>query len=434
MDVKRRMFMLISVVMVIALLAGCGGGSGGNAGEGNTADTGDGKGKTEKVTLKIFQFKVEIAEAMNKMAAEYEKETGVKLEIETVGGGADYGAALKAKLAAGEEPDIFNNSGFNLLDPYLDRATDLSDQAWVSRVSDLAKQPMERDGKMYGMPMTIEGHGLIYNKELFKKAGIEKPPVTLTEFKETFKKLKDAGIQPISNGFGEWWVLMQYLQNATALHPDPIQFSKDVADGKLKVADDPFFQKWIDFFNLVLEYSNPNPLTTDYNTQVTLFAAGETAMLGQGNWTQVQIDGINPDLDLGMLPIPVGDAPTESGFISAGVPNNWVVNTKGAHPEEAKAFLDWLVSSDTGKKYLVKDFKFIPALTGIDYAEGDLGDIAEAILEYVNGGKAHTWSTMYPETYDKEWSSSMQAYVAKKIDAPEMLKQFDEAIAKLSKK
>src|SRR4051794_38372587 len=59
----------------------------------------------KNVTLKMFQFKVEIAEQLQLLVNEYEKETGVKIQIETVGGGADYGAALKAKFNSGDKPD-----------------------------------------------------------------------------------------------------------------------------------------------------------------------------------------------------------------------------------------------------------------------------------------------------------------------------------------
>lgn len=442
---KSRFMVGITVLLVVLLLAGCGGGNGngGNTGSAsgtdNTGaeDAGTGKAAADtpekNVTIKIFQFKVEIAEALNRMAKDYEKETGVKVEVETVGGGADYGAALKAKLASGAEPDIFNNNGFNLLDPYLDRATDLSDQPWVSRVPDLAKQPMLRDGKVYGMPMTLEGHGLIYNKDLFAKAGITERPTTLSELREAMKKLKDAGIQPIANGFGEWWVLNQYLQIATALHEDPIQFSKDVTEGKTKISEDPIFRSWLGFFDLVLEYSNPSPLTMDYNSQVTAFASGEAAMMGQGNWTQVQIDGINPDLNIGLIAVPAGDTPELSGYITSGVPNNWVVNSKGKNPEEAKKFLDWMVSSDIGKRYIVEEFKFIPALSDIPYEADVLGDIAVEVLDYIEKGKAKSWAQQYPETYDKEFGAALQERVAGKIDNEQLLKRFDEAIAKLAK-
>ncbi|WP_156337225.1 ABC transporter substrate-binding protein, partial [Paenibacillus dakarensis] len=102
-----RKFSKLALIMVLALstlLAGCG-----SKNDGKEA----GEGGSGTKTLKIFQFKVEIAEAMNKMKEEYEKEhPGIKLDIQTVGGGSDYGAALKAKFQSGEEPDVFNVGGY----------------------------------------------------------------------------------------------------------------------------------------------------------------------------------------------------------------------------------------------------------------------------------------------------------------------------------
>jgi raffinose/stachyose/melibiose transport system substrate-binding protein len=47
--------------------------------------------------------------------------------------------------------------------------------------------------------------GFWYNKELFTKAGITTPPATWSEFLAAVKKLKAAGITPISLGEGDKW-------------------------------------------------------------------------------------------------------------------------------------------------------------------------------------------------------------------------------------
>ncbi|MFS0614424.1 extracellular solute-binding protein [Lederbergia ruris] len=418
----RRLISFMTIAGIFFLLAACN--------DSSNSSTGS-SGKSDQETVKIFQFKVEIAEALNKLVEEYEEETGVKVEVETVGGGADYDAALKAKLAGGEEPDIFNNTGLSQLEQYKDRAMDLSDQPWVDRVYDSAKQWMFTDEGVFGMPFGIEVHGLIYNKDLFEQAGITSEPETLSELRDAMKKLKDAGIQPLANGFGEWWILNQLLTVATASRDDPVDFSDKVSKGELKLSEDPIFQEFVKTLDTFIEYSNPNPLTTDYNTQVTMFASGEAAMMSQGNWTQVQIDGIDPDMNIGLIGIPIGDE--YYGKVSGGVPNHWVVNKKGNNPEGAKKFLDWLVSSDRGKDYITNEFLFIPALEGIDYQEGVLGDIAEAGIEYIDSDNLNSWAQVYPDTYDKEFGAAMQAYVAEEISAEEMLQQFDKAIEKLRK-
>jgi raffinose/stachyose/melibiose transport system substrate-binding protein len=66
----------------------------------------------QDVTVTMFQLKVEIDSALQAFAAAYnESHPGVTVKIETLGGGADYGGALKAKLQAGQMPTLFNIEG-----------------------------------------------------------------------------------------------------------------------------------------------------------------------------------------------------------------------------------------------------------------------------------------------------------------------------------
>jgi raffinose/stachyose/melibiose transport system substrate-binding protein len=156
-----KKFTKLSLVMLLALsvvLSACGAKS-----SDSSSSESKGSGTTTGTkTIKIYQFKVEIAEALNRLKGEYEKShPGIKLDIQTVGGGADYGAGLKAKFASGDEPDIFNNGGYSELTTWLPNLEDLSDQPWVSDVIDVAKQPMTKDGKIYGQPMNLEGYGFV---------------------------------------------------------------------------------------------------------------------------------------------------------------------------------------------------------------------------------------------------------------------------------
>ncbi|MGU3472345.1 extracellular solute-binding protein [Paenibacillus sp. D51F] len=424
---KKGLLTAVSAGLAISMLAGCSTTNNGGNTEGN-ANTGSGA-SGEQVTLNIFQFKVEIADAMNRLKADYEKEhPNVKLNLETMGGGADYGAGLKAKFASGQEPDIFNNGGNSDLNTWVDKLEDLTDQPWQSDVVETAKEAITRDGKNYGLPMGIEGYGFIYNKDLFAKAGITEPPATMTQLKAAVEKLKAAGITPFSNGYQEWWVLGNHTFNVgLADQEDPAAFMKKMNEGKGELEGNKVFQNWFNLFDLTIQNSNKNPLTTDYNTQVTLFASGKAAMMQQGNWTQVQIDGITPNMNIGLLPMPIDDS-EKSGNILVGVPNYWVVNKNSKNKEAAKEFLNWLATSETGKKYTVNEFKFIPALKSVEVTdESILGPIATDIMKYSKEGKTSGWYfNQMPEGVPQEVGAEMQAYVAGKSDKAQLLKNIQK--------
>ncbi|MDO7906671.1 ABC transporter substrate-binding protein [Paenibacillus sp. JX-17] len=424
----------LALIMLLALTAVLGGCSSSKTSEGGDTAS-DSSGGGDK-TIHIFQFKVEIAEALNRLKGEYEaSHPGIKLDIQTVGGGSDYGAALKAKFASGEQPDIFNVGGYRELDTWMEYLEDLTDQPWVKDVVEVAKEPMTKDGKLYGQPMNLEGYGFIYNKDLFAKAGITEMPKTLTQLDEAAQKLQAAGITPFSNGYQEFWVLGNHLLNiAFANQEDPSGFIQKLNEGSEKIPGNKVFDEWTKLFDLTLKYGNKNPLTTDYNTQVTNFANGQTAMMQQGNWTQVQLDGINPNLNLGILPMPINDDPSQDK-LPVGVANNWVVNKNSKVKDEAKEFLNWLVTSPEGQKYITKEFKFIPAFTNIKAADEDLGDLGMEVVKYSQDNKLLNWNfSNYPEGAQQEFGSEMQAYVAGKSDKTKLLEDFQKTWDSLKSK
>lgn len=431
-----KKFTKLSLVMLLTLsvaLSACGAKSSDNASSGSK----DNGTTTETKTIKIYQFKVEIAEALNRLKGEYEKtHPGIKLDIQTVGGGADYGAGLKAKFASGDEPDIFNNGGYRELDTWLPNLEDLSDQPWVSDVIDVAKAPMTKDGKIYGQPMNLEGYGFVYNKDLFAKAGITEIPKTLTQLEDAAKKLQAIGVTPFANGYQELWILGLHNFNVAFAHQkDPDAFIKGLNDGTQKIPGNSVFDEWTKLLDLTLKYGNKNPLTTDYNTEMTMFANGQAAMTQQGNWTQVQINGINKNIHVGILPMPINDNADENDKLLIGVPNNWVINKNSPVKAEAKEFLNWLVTSDIGKQYMTKEFKFIPAFKSVKATSEDLGELGAEVVKYSQEGKALSWNFMkFPDGGMNEFANQIQAYIAGKSDKNRMLEDLQKTWESLNTK
>lgn len=438
---KFSVFTLLTV-MLVSLISACGNGNNQASESASSAPasasesapaSASAEPEKKDVTIRIFQFKVEIRDALEKMAEEYEKETGVKVEIETHGGGEDYSALLKATLAAGEEPEIFNSSGWAGFEPYADRAVDLSNEPWAKDLVEASKAQITRDGKLLGMPMNLEAYGFTYNKDLFAKAGITDLPQTLDEFEAVVKKLKDAGITPFALT-NEWWSMgIHTLNMAIANQPDPAAWIEEVKAGTKSFKDDAIMKEWLRLVDIMFANGQEKAITVDYNTQVAEFAAGKGAMIQHGNWIQGNIDAVDPNLNLGMMPVPLLDKPN----VFTGVPNNWIVNNKSAHPEEAKAFLNWMVSSETGKKFITTDFKFIPALNSIAPNPEAVGKIGGdfAVFAPANPDQVKGWNwDRFPDGITQQWGAAMQEYLGKQITGDQLLEKFDKAVADIVKK
>lgn len=434
---KKSSWMIVSVLLIMSmLLSACGGNNNaGNTTNGN-AQNGSAPSTGETKTVKIFQFKTEIVEGLNELKVEFEKEyPNIKLDIQTVGGGADYAAALKTKFASGDAPDIFSNGGFAELDMWQDKIEDLTDQPWVQDLVPLAAEPMTKDGKVYGMPMNLEGIGYIYNKDLFEKAGITETPKTIAELEDAAKKLQAIDVTPFGNAYQEWWLLgNQGISVAFARQDNVDEFIKGLNEGTATIAGNEHFKNWSDLLKLTVQYGQKNPLTTDANTHLAMFASGEVAMMQEGNWAQTLVDNITPDMNIGMFPMPIDNDAEKNDRLTVGIPANLVVNKESASKEEAKTFLNWLVTSDLGKEYISKKWKFIPALTTIPATSEDIGMLGADVKKYVDENKVYgLQSSKFPDGVTQEFASVIQQLIADKVDVEGWMSNMQAAWDKLKK-
>ena len=182
MKTKKILSTILASTLLVGTMVGCGTTS--STSSGSATKSGSGK------TVKVFQLKVEINDALQELAKKYEEEKGVKVEITSVGGGADYGASLKAEFQKGTEPDIFMIQGAGDYGIWKHKIDDLSSETWVNNAVKGTLDTVTIDGKVYGMPAATEGYGLIYNKAILDKAGIDPKSIdTFDKLKAAFEKL-----------------------------------------------------------------------------------------------------------------------------------------------------------------------------------------------------------------------------------------------------
>lgn len=404
MKMKKVLATVLATTLACGILAGCGSSAPGTQ---DTADTAkkDGEGKV----VRVFQLKVEINDALQALAKKYEEETGVKVEVTSVGGGADYGASLKAEFQKGTEPDIFMIQGAGDYGVWKHKIDDLTSEPWVKNAVNGTLDTVTFDNKVYGMPAATEGYGLMYNKEILDKAGID--PKTI----DTFDKLKVAfetldskkaelGIDNVvSYTTKETWVTGNHTFNIPlAAQEDPTQFVKDYVAGTADIVNNQAFKDWMNLVELMCKYGGGKTLDTiDYSNQVGNFALEKTAFIQQGNWIASDLKNLDAKFDMGFIPLSINNDTKVSGSIPVGVPMYWVINKDSAVNKEAKAFLDWMVTSDAGQESLVKDMNMIPAFKGFK-VESD-NTLNKSISEFNNAGKTLQWAfTNLPDGFTME--------------------------------
>lgn len=401
MKTKKLLSGILTSALLVGTMAGCGQASTNTSAQ-NVSDSGSEK------TVRVYQLKVEINDQLQELAKEYEKEKGVKVEVTSVGGGADYGASLKAEFQKGTEPDIFMIQGAGDYETWKHKIDDLSSEEWVNNAVKGTLDTVTIDGKIYGMPAATEGYGLLYNKEILDKAGIDPKSIdTFDKLKAAFEKLDsekaELGIDNVvSYTTKEFWVTGNHTFNIPlATQDNPTQFTKDYLAGKADIVNNKQFNDWMNLVELLCKYGGGKNLDTiDYSTQVGNFALGKTAFIHQGNWIASDLKNLDAKFDMGFVPLAINDDPKMSGSIPVGVPMYWVVNKDSKVNKEAREFLDWMVSSKAGQESLVKDMDMIPAFTNFTVQSDN--PLNKSINEYNKAGKTLPWAfTNLPDGFNK---------------------------------
>ena len=375
-------FVSVLLISVIALV-GCS----------PSEDEGKDSASEDGVTIDIFQFKVEIKDQFEDLVKVYEDENpGVKINVKTVGGGNDYGATLKTSFSSGEEPDIFNVGGPSDVEEYREYLADVSDTAAVAASLDGTLTAVQDGEEVLGLPFNQEGYGLIYNKGIFEKAGINPDEIiTYDDLEKAVASLdsqkEDLGIDAVfALPAKEKWVLGDHIANMF-IAPE---FNNDITEAYN--AETIAFEKGDElkrYLDLQNDYSVGPVLSLDYSQQVEqLFSLEKVAMIQQGNWVYNSVYDMDPELaenGIGILPVPVEGF---EGKVPAGVPMFWAVNGKSDEKvvQASKDFLDWVYTSETGKTAVLEDFKFIPAYK--DYDASKISDpLSQKIYEYAEAGE-----------------------------------------------
>lgn len=372
---------LTAVLGASMILGGCG-----SKGESDTSDTEGGKA-AGKIT--IFQQKTEIYDQLKEMAVAYEEETGVEVEVWQISGD-DYYQNLKTYMSSESGPTVFSLSSSTEIAEMSDYLEDIGSLSFLDKINDdlLAKS----DGKTIGVPMTAEGFGLVYNKDLVKEDAWDSTDALVAMIQEAGAD----GMAGVGLSQEAYFLIGQILNTPFALQEDPVQFCQDVYSGKINIADVEEFQELGRIFEAI-KTSQKNPMEVSYDQNCGDFATGKAKMIHQGNWCYSLFSSYEVDFDMGMAPLPIGG----NKSIAVGVPSVWCINIDASDNDKqlAKDFLNWLYTSETGVDYLTNKFGFIPVVDGM--VSENLDPLSEAVSDAIAEGNIIPW------TFNEEWPAGI---------------------------
>jgi raffinose/stachyose/melibiose transport system substrate-binding protein len=383
-----------------------------------------------KVTLKLFFYSPELTDQYNDMAKQYLAETGNTLDI-TVNQ-ADYVTLLRAKLNSGDIPDVFMSSAYADNSTYKDYVYDLTDVDFMKNLEPSALSGVTVNGRITGYPFLVQSHSFIYNKQVFKDAGITTLPRTLAEYTAAAQKLQSKGVQPFATGYKEWWVLPQTAWQVLAPIGDSFGgyagFVDKLNSGALKFKDIKEMSTVFDVLDLIKKYGGPKPMESDFNDQCSLLATGKAAIAHQGNWAEDSMLKTNPNAQIGFLLGPVAGGAAKAGIMYDS--NQTIRVAKDGQVRAALAWLRWVTTSAYGKAWIPDKIKQLSPIKGAKASAAQLAQATVAMLAART--PSYPWYyQMFPTGTEQGLGIILQGYCAGQTNRAQTLAALDASYTKI---
>jgi len=373
---KKPWYAGAAIALALALAACSGGPS--STGTGTPGSTGTSQ-PASNVTLTFMSNVVGTqADALSTIVTQFTTDTGIKVDYSAPG--ADYESLMATKMSSGDMPDVFTTHGWSVM-RYADFLTPINDQPFFSQINPQIKSVITADnGDVYVLPADEDIAGLVYNVDVLQKAGVD--PDTLTTwatFTDALAKIKASGVTPLHMGGKDTWTIGQFGDWVA-----PSYFITNDANNQRAALKAGTFDAntWDQVAQLMSDwvkagYFNTDSMTADYNSDVAAIANGQAAFVFYGNSSIVDAHGVNPNANLGMMPIPAAtDADTPS--LIAGERLAIGVWKDSPNHDAAMQFLNYLAKPENVKTLAAASGS--PAgLTGVT---PDLGDIQTYLDKY----------------------------------------------------
>ena len=373
-------------------------------------------GAEETGSIYYLNFKPEVAEAWEELAAAYTAETGVEMTVVTAASGT-YEDTLKSEIAKTEAPTLFQVNGPVGLKTWKDYCYDLAGSAFYGELTNDAFALKEGEA-VYGIAYLTETYGLITNTALLEKAGYTTDDITSFE---TFKAVvEDITARKDELGFSAFtsagmdsssdWRFKTHLANM------PIYYEY-LADGvtSTDAIKGTYLDNYKAIWDLYINNATCEPgmigAKTGSDAQAE-FQLEEAVFYQNGDWEYGAIAEYIPDENLTMLPIYIGVEGEENQGLCTGTENYFCVN-KNASEADIQATLDflyWLVTSETGTTTLADTMGFdIP----FKAAKEPTNVFKKIALEYTEAGKtpvSWNFTTMPSETWKDGVGQALTEY------------------------
>ena len=312
----------------------------------------------DKKQIVFFSNKIEAVDTYKKLVEKFEHENP-DIDV-VVSAPPDATTVLKTRLVKGDAPNIISLSADRTFADFVDANIledlsgkidfDVIDPVYSQMLKDLELEKVEGN---FGVPYALNASGVIYNKDIFEKLNLSIPK-TWDEFINVAKIVKDNGIIPFYFTLKDSWTSLPPWNTIASTLVSSDSFQKI---NNLETTFNELYDETTDKIIQLMDYGHSDNFGMGYNDGNTAFAQGETAMYLQGSYAIAPILTVNPNLNLGMFPLPASNNEEENKLLS-GVDVYFAIPKDSKNKEESIRFINFLLREENAKTYIDEQCAF----------------------------------------------------------------------------
>ena len=383
----------------------------------------------DKVSITIFNSKMEIQSQFEEMAEKYAEDNGINVEVyysnDTVA------AHLATKYSAGDPYTLAMVDAKDIYSLAKDHAIDMSDQEWVKNTN----YAIGIDDQINGFPMCVEARGLIYNADAIEAITGEtfnpEDYKTLDSFKELIEQLKEGGMETPTGIMKEDWSLAaHFLTQVAEEQPDVEEFITKLHEGEADLINDDKFNSLMDFFDVMMEnnYAKDSAIAAEREVTEMMLAEGEIAFMFGGNWDWSVINAYDYTENMGMMPVPQNTDDGSNEKLVGGGSKYFMIdsseNTTDEQRQAALDFLEWLADSEEGQAFITDDCALVPAFSN---NENEVADpLGKSVKKYADEGAMIDNYNYMPDDHISLCGAIFQKYLAGQMDRAEFATEIED--------
>ena len=362
-------------------------------------------------TVRFLNYDTGLDGIYEELAKEYEKETGVKVKVQTATVGS-YTQTLKTQMNMKDAPTVFRIEGAEDFEDLKDSLLDLSDTKLYSNLLSKNLAFTGEGDEVYGIPYDITAYGIIYNEEITDKyfaledrnndynsmadiRSFEAFRKIVTDMSNKREKLGIDGVfaSTLFSPNEDSW--LKNLLNPTLYYEfeqNDDYKNPQIAAFKSKEIDLRYSENHRNILDLYTENSVKAKEMADtltYDGAIAEFAAGKAVMFEGKIEDYKKISKITDkkanDSKIKFLPIYTGINGEENSGLLVESRGYLVINNKVSENEQKQSvdFLDWLFSSEKGKKYVTEKLEFFTPFKTFTEYEISENPLAREALKYM---------------------------------------------------